>query len=216
MEVNKVNPFIQRQAKDGLTRTNHRLESKLTPAVQQELLRLERTLLEQGSFASGAETPDRLLERSQLSRQSQRSKTPHVGIFHVVEDEPLKASLPWNEIPRYAGYRTFGVGHYDLWTDLVESGRAPEAAYQFFPRRRVGYHDATRTFTLFTDPCLLRNKALTEAVVKLFKLPDSTSVLADKYYTCEKCDRRREPSEYGFLDWNWDELAFYLSHIGAH
>lgn len=206
---------IQSQPKDGLTRTKRCQELKVTAAAQQELLRLERTLLEQTSLASGAEFPAEILERSQPETQWQRSKTPRVGIFFLVDNEPLIASLPWTEIPCYAGYRTFGVGHIDFWGDLRERDRVPEAVYDLFPRGRVSRHDATRTFTLFADRCIVRNKRLTGTILKLFNLPSSTRILADQHYTCQKCERRTEASESALLDWNWENLAFYPSRIGA-
>lgn len=46
--------IIPSQAQVGLTLVQIRSRVKLTPGTQQELWRLQRTLLEQGSFVKGA------------------------------------------------------------------------------------------------------------------------------------------------------------------
>jgi hypothetical protein len=211
-----MNKFIiQRQAQLGLTKLQNCSGVKLTPGAQQELWRLVRSLLEQCSLADGAEPSDELLERSQRVTQATGSKTQRVGIFYLVDHEPFVASTPWRDNPTYAGFRTFGVGHYEFWGNLVESGRVPEAAYWFYPRGRVSYCDATRRFILFTDRCVVRSKRLTRTILESFNLPSSTTVLADSYFCCGKCNPGAEPPELGFLDFNWEWLSFYLDAIGA-
>ena len=96
------NLMISRQAQLGLTKLQNRSGVKLTPGAQQELWRLERSLLEQCSLADGAEPSDELLERSQRVTQSTRSKIQRVGIFYLVDHEPFVASIPWRDNPTYA------------------------------------------------------------------------------------------------------------------
>ena len=213
--MKKKKILFHRHSKLDLTQFQYRCGVKLTHGAQQELLRLERTLLEQGSFADGAEPSDQLLERSQRVTQSTKSTIPRVGISYLVDYEPFDASIPWRKNPTYAGFRTFGVGYYEFWGYLVESGRVPEAAYWFFPRARVSYCDATRRFILFADRCLVRSKRLTRTILELFNLPSSTTILVDSYYSCDKCNPGTEPPELGFLDYNWDWLRYYLDAIGA-
>lgn len=207
--------FSLRRAKDGPVKLNSCLE--LTPAAQQELYRLEKTLLEQGRYPGGdAETAAELLERSQFASEEQgNSKAPQVGVFYVVDDEVLIASIPMDENPTYAGYRTFGVGNYDFWNDLSDRGRVPPAVYNFYSRGRVIYHEATHQFTILTDVCVVRNKRLSRAILDLFHLPRSTQFLADAHYACAKCQKGEEPNPFSFLDYNLEWLAFYLTQIGA-
>ncbi len=199
----------------GLTKLQSRSGLKLTPGAQQELWRLERTLLEQGTLAEGAEPSDELLKRSLIQTQANRSNIQRVGILYVVNNQPFVASIPWRTNPTDVGFRTYGVGYYEFWGYLVESGRVPEAACWFFPRARVSYCDATRRFILFADRCLVRSKRLTRTILELFNLPSSTTILADSYYSCDKCNPGTEPPELGFLDYNWDWLRYYLDAIGA-
>lgn len=209
------NIIIHRQAQLDLTKLQNCSGVKFTPGAQQELWRLVRSLLEQCSLADGAEPSDELLERSKRVTQATRSKVQRVGIFYLVDHEPFVASIPWRKNPPYAGFRTFGVGHYEFWGNLVESGRVPEAAYWFYPRGRVSYCDATRRFILFAERSVVRSKRLTRTIMESFNLPSSTQVLSDGHYSCAKCDQRTEPPELGFLDYNWDWLRSYLDAIGA-
>jgi len=209
------NVIIPSQAHVGLTCVQIRSRVKLTPGAQQELWRLQRTLLEQGSFAEGAEPSDELLERCHCVTQAARSKAQRVGTFYLIDHEPFVASIPWSKNPTYAGFRTFGVGHYEFFGYLVESGRVSEGAYWAFPRGRVSYCNETRQFIILADRCVVRSKRLTRTILELFNLPGSTQVRMDAHYSCEKCNPRTGPPELGFLDYNWDWLRSYLDAIGA-
>jgi hypothetical protein len=74
-------------------------------------------------------------------------------------------------------------------------------------KRRLGggvnYYDASGTFTLFADRCIIKSKRQLRAIMTRLNLPPDTSVVVDDHYQCLGCMRRRPPclaldEEWGF------------------
>jgi hypothetical protein len=143
-------------------------------------------------------------QSAQPSHDARQARAPKVGVFFVVGPKLWVAGIPWAENLSVAGFRTYAVGHPDLWKQLQEAGAVPcDLEYDETARGRVNYEDASGRFTLFADKCIIRNKRLVSKIMNELSLPKNTGVLPDDHYRCPRCLRRRLKREQAETDWNF-------------
>ena len=114
-----------------------------------------------------------------------------VGIFFKVSSEflidalPVAAGEPYGDAIQYSG-------HYDYHEDLIPTIPAEykfkSHDYDFYPRGRVVYFQASEGFTLYSDPCLTQEDI--DRIITLFNLDgQKVNIAADEHYRCAKCNK---------------------------
>jgi hypothetical protein len=142
--------------------------------------------------------------RNRRVTAAKSTKVPKVGCFFVVNGKPWVEGFPWTENLTVGGFRTYAVGHPEYWQRLQGLGVAPkDMPYERFPRGRVNYEDASDSFTLLADSCIVRKKTLVSAIMNELHLPRGTRVLTDDGYRCPKCFRERSTPKKGEEE-DWD------------
>jgi hypothetical protein len=116
-------------------------ETSLIGAELDESLRQEGNYLQKRS-RNARPYSKKSYEQYYRVTSAKAAKVPEVGIFFVVNGEPLVRGIPWTENPSYAGYRTYPVNHPDFW-DCLQKGKArsrfSEWRYEEVARGRVNY-----------------------------------------------------------------------------
>jgi len=117
-----------------------------------------------------------------------RKKEPRVGIFWVLNGEPLIDSAPLPEAEPYGDHLTHPRGHAAVWERYQRGGIvSQEMEYEESPRGRVMYNTKTRRFTLLADRCILRDKDLVRKIKSQMNLPRNTERDTDSHYRCFAC-----------------------------
>lgn len=178
---------------------------ELTAAEQDEIRRQERNRLEKlyrcRTWTQSVKEAEASCRRIKLAKAA---KVPGVGIFFVVNAKPWVQWIPWTENPRYAGYRTYGVGHPEFWRFLLKADAVPmDMRYEEAARGRVNYHDASGRSTLLADRCIIKSKGQIRTIMTELNLPPDTSVVVDDHYQCLGCLPRRPPCLALDEEWNF-------------
>jgi hypothetical protein len=120
-------------------------------------------------------------------------REPRVGIFWLVDGEPLVDGTPLRAAEDYGDFKTHPRSHLEAWSLLQQNGIAPpEVEYEEFPRGRVMYNPTTRRFTLLADRCILRDKNVVAKIMLEMNLPNrNTDKGTDAHYRCSACLRSR-------------------------
>src|SRR5437016_7961683 len=85
-----------------------------------------------------------------------RKKEPRVGIFWVLNGEPLIDSALLSDAEPYGDHLTHPRGHAAVWERFQQNATAPrEMEYEEAPRGRVMYNTKSRRFTLLAVKCIL-------------------------------------------------------------
>ncbi len=178
-------------------------ETFLTDAELDERLRQEGNYLQKRS-RNVRPYSKRSYEQHSRACLAKAAKVPEVGIFFVVNGEPLVRGIPWTENPSYAGYRTYPMNHPDFW-DYMQKRKARAWSwkwrYEEVARGRVNYHEESGKFNLFADRCIIKKKRLVRAILTAFNLPRDTNVVVSDHYQCLGCLPRRPPDLW--LDTEW-------------
>lgn len=114
-----------------------------------------------------------------------------VGIFFKVLNDFLIDALPVDEGEPYGDAIQYS-GHYDFHETLTPKTSAEfrfkSHDYDFYPRGRVVYFQASGTFTLYVDPCLTAED--TNQLLTLFNLDGlKVNIAADEHYRCANCNK---------------------------
>jgi len=113
---------------------------------------------------------------------------PEVGIFWMYGGRILAAGEYISEAEDLGGFKNYSKTHEQYWTEMQRIGAVPrEMEYDEAPRGRVVYTTATRTFTLYGDPCILQRKGMIGKVMQELHLPPETKVMRDEHYRCPNC-----------------------------
>lgn len=139
------------------------------------------------------------------NRRFQKAKAaggPEVGIFWLKPDGALLMDgAPVSEAESYGDLKVFGGTHTKLWDTFQRHGIVPaDVEYEEYPRGRVAYNSKTRTFHLFADACILKNKAVVNKIKNDFRLPSNTKTGRDEHYKCPGCTKRNKRQE----EKDWD------------
>jgi|SRR5215469_14043125 len=130
----------------------------------------------------------RICESEQARKELRNAGAPEVGIFWVIDEDPLIDGTPLNE----AGERLDFFepkGHSQTWPVYQRVGVVPRNSdYQDYPRGRVVYDKETRSFTLFADKCILKNESMVQKILSDFRLPPQTKTASDPLYRCPNCE----------------------------
>ena len=166
----------------------------LTPAELDERLRQEGNYFQKRSRNVRRDSKKYYEQLSRIS-WAKEAKVPEVGIFFVVNGEPLVRGIPWTENPCYGDYRTYSMNHPDFWDFLTKRKlRSCHWRYEEVARGRVNYHEESGKFTLFADRCIIKKKRLVRAILTAFNLPRKTNVVVSDHYQCLGCLPRRPPN----------------------
>jgi hypothetical protein len=129
----------------------------------------------------------RICESEQARKELRIDGAPEVGIFWVIDEEPLIDGTPLNE----AGERLDFFdpkSHSQLWPVYQRIGVVPQnSEYQDYPRGRVVYDKEARSFTIFADKCILKDEPMVRKILSGFHLPPQTQAESDPHYECPKC-----------------------------
>jgi len=143
--------------------------------------------------------------RGRINTLAKKARVPEVGLFFVVngKPKPFVDGIAYTEVPSYAGFRTYSVDHDKFWAQLQRIGAVPtDVDYDEVARGRVTYEDSSRTFTLFADKHVIKDKKAISYVMSQFNLPNNTKVLTDDHYKCPKCLSKRTKKQKED-DWNF-------------
>jgi len=132
---------------------------------------------------------DEIYQVAQSRRRAKRAGVPQVGIVFVVKNKPFIDSTPVTEAEGYAHFKIHEHGHYQCWGQLQRIKAVPaDVEYDEVPRGRAVYDATTRKYTLFLDPCILKNKKLVSRIMAAMNLPfENTETATDDHYRCPKC-----------------------------
>lgn len=119
-----------------------------------------------------------------------KNENPMVGIFYFVEKEFLVDAVTLKEAEPYGRALQHG-GHYQLWESCLPRTGAEkifkQRAYDAYPRGRVVFFPATKTFRIYADRCLTRDKLL--LVKTRFRLSGHKVERGhDEHYQCARCN----------------------------
>jgi hypothetical protein len=93
------------------------------------------------------------LHKGDQRKTSRRTSELHVGIFWLVDGEPLVDRTPLRAAEDYGDFKTHPQSHLEAWSLLQQNGIAPpEVEYEEFPRGRVMYN--TKTPLQHQDPAI--------------------------------------------------------------
>jgi hypothetical protein len=125
-------------------------------------------------------------------KTSTRTTEPRVGIFWLVDGEPLIDSTALSEAEPYGDHLTHPRGHAEMWEQYQRGGLvSQEMEYEEPPRGRVIYHTKTRRFAFLADRCILRDKGVVRSIMFEMNLPTNTATDTDSHYRCFRCLRAR-------------------------
>ena len=114
---------------------------------------------------------------------------PRVGIFWLVGDQLVIDGVPLSVAEPYGDHLTHPRSHIEVWTELLQAGKAPhESEYEEFPRGRVMHCPASGEYTILADRCILERKDLIARIEETLHLPHArTKTDADPHYRCYRC-----------------------------
>ncbi len=131
---------------------------------------------------------DSIAKAAQERQLKRVAGSPEVGIFWVVNGKPVVDGTPLNEAEDYGDFKTHGRSHDQMWPVFQRNDIVPrDMGYDEAPRGRVVYNTKTRSFTLFADRCILKNKSLTNRVKENMHLPSGVKESTDSHYRCSGC-----------------------------
>jgi hypothetical protein len=126
--------------------------------------------------------------RRPTAGKKEQSGESRVGIFWVLNGEPLIDCAPLREGEPYGDHLTHPRGHAEVWERWQRNGTVlPDMEYEEAPRGRVMYNTKTRRFTLLADKCILRDKNVVRRIMSELRLPRSTETGTDSHYRCFVC-----------------------------
>lgn len=181
------------------------MEFNLSAGGRDELRRWQRHMFERLYTLFGYPCSKRFRKSRRPAKPAREAKEPRLGPFFFVSGKLFESSKPWSLIPPFAGYRTNGDSLCDLWESLRSAGKMPPVcSYTSFPRGRVSYSEATGRFIVYADNCVVSDQGQIQAIMKRFRLPSTTRIVADDHYLCEKCLEGLPKAKdlYWFLDSN--------------
>jgi len=113
---------------------------------------------------------------------------PMVGIFWLIGKRLVVDTTPLSRAGDYGEFKIHDGDHVTFWSAMEERGEVPRGSdYEEHPRGRVNYNTRTRQFTLFLDPCILRQKSVVQKIMSLMHLPADTLLSRDGHYRCFRC-----------------------------
>ena len=127
---------------------------------------------------------------------------PEVGIFWLLPNgKILMDGTPVTEAASYGDLKIHEGTHTSMWNTFQRNGIVPaDVDYDEYPRGRVAYNGKTRTFHLFADACILKDKAVVNKIKNDFRLPSNTKTGRDEHYKCPGCVKRNKKRE----EEDWD------------
>jgi hypothetical protein len=130
--------------------------------------------------------------RRPTAGKKEQSGESRVGIFWVLNGEPLIDCAPLSEAEPYGDHLTHPRGHAEVWERCQRNGAvSPDMEYEEPPRGRVMYNTRTQRFTLLADRCILRDKNVVRRIMSQLHLPRHTETGTDIHYRCFVCLRGR-------------------------
>ena len=125
-----------------------------------------------------------------------QKKEPHVGIFWLIDGNPLIDSTALSQAEPYGDHLIHPRGHAEVWGQYQRAGVVPiDMEYEESPRGRVIYHTKTRRFTFLADPCILNDKRIVHRIMSNMSLPRNTGTDTDNHYRCSACLRHNSSNE---------------------
>jgi hypothetical protein len=121
-------------------------------------------------------------------KKKNADRTPHVGIFWLVNGKLVIDSTPLSEAEPYGDSLTHPRSHNDVWEQYQRIGKVPsDVGYDEPPRGRAMFDRTTETFTILADKCILSRKDLLAQITDALHLPAKTKIDTDPHYECFKC-----------------------------
>jgi hypothetical protein len=116
----------------------------------------------------------RICESEQARKKLRIASAPEIGIFWVIDEEPLIEGTPLNEAGERVDFFS-PKSHSESWPSLQRLGIVPRnSEYEDYPRGRVDYDKETRSSILFADNCILQDKPMVQKILSGFHLPSHT------------------------------------------
>lgn len=132
-----------------------------------------------------------ICKKAQQYRKS--AAEPEVGIFWFWRGQPVVDGTPVSESKSYGKMIMYTGDHAHFWYALQRNNLVPrDVEYDEIPRGRVVYDTASRTFTMYADRCILKDKGAVDRLKSAFGIPASTATSTDPHYRCPKCPGRAE------------------------
>jgi hypothetical protein len=118
-----------------------------------------------------------------------RTTEPCVGIFWLLDGEPIIDATPLSKAEPYFTALTHPTAHIDYWALLQHNGTVPaEVEYERPPRGRVVFDQREQRFRLYADKCILCQRKVVRKIMDAMHLPPGkTSEGRDSHYRCFNC-----------------------------
>lgn len=131
--------------------------------------------------------------KNEKFRKAKKAGGPEVGIFWLLPNGKVwMDATPVTLAASYGDLKIHEGTHTSYWESLQRNGIAPaDVDYDEYPRGRVAYNSKTRTFHLFADQHILKDKAAVSKIMNEFRLPSTTKKDTDPHYRCPKCMNKR-------------------------
>jgi len=121
---------------------------------------------------------------------SENNQEPQVGIFFVLDNAIYHVSSPISKYEAEEEYIDSDFGHYQFFEYLKKKYQAVAGSgleYESVPRGRVAYHVKEKTFYIFGDSLLLKQKRTLASLVKDFHLEaERVKIGEDEHYRVVK------------------------------
>lgn len=119
---------------------------------------------------------------------TQSSREPQVGIVYLVKDKLWVDGTPLSQADSYGDFKIHERDHQVFWQELVGRGLVPDDLYEEHPRGRVVYKPGVDQYTLYLDPCILKETDVVCRILTDMHLPKSkTMTKTDSHYRCFRC-----------------------------
>lgn len=106
---------------------------------------------------------------------------PFVALYFIVEGKILLHKCRLENAEHYGNLKNYPRSHVDVWEKhyLKLYGRD----FDYYPRGRVIYNKATDIFTIYYDPCCVKEARH----IRMLLGNRTCEMRTDKQYTCHMC-----------------------------
>jgi|ERR1035438_2798754 hypothetical protein len=174
-----------------------------TPKPSKEITKMPRV-------RQATKEEHKMLERfAAMNRESREQRKlaarPEVGAVFLYNNHLWIDSTPVDKAETHGDHKGHEGGHDTFWARLQLIGSVPpHVEYDEVPRGRVGYNVKTRTYHLFLDNCILKNKHMVDKILSVMNLPpEGTEIGLDSHYECPGC-KKKSKSQLDQEEDDWD------------
>ena len=112
-----------------------------------------------------------------------------VGLFFLADGKLLLHTCPLADAQPYSDFLNYPYSHDAIWRKHYQ--HTYHVDFDYWPRGRIIYCTATRTYSLFYDVCMVD---AAKEMVKAFG-DEKVQMMRDEHYQCHTCN-----DDYAWID----------------